>query len=215
MLTRLGRRGWGSYSADNLNEARELIAAKGFDLILALQGLPDGSGYDLCSQVAECGHSLFVGIELSRQRAWIPVVEHGERVFGDRAVPSDSAEAELEQVLRAATGQANDGTRQHASPPAPAPQDIGYVPVQIQLDSSNELENSPAQPRPSRTAAIARLQLRCARFGVLRAGEGRNEAQHIGKTKQPVSKRRAEGRACSNSGMRPHGRRERLPSRSL
>lgn len=207
MLTRLGRRGWGSYSADNLAEAGALIEGGGFDLVLAMQGLSDGCGYELSSRVGEAGGSLFVGIELSSERVWIPVVERGERVFGDRAVRADSAEAELEQVLRvSAEEDKNDGTRKNAWQAAPASHDIGYAPIQIQLDPGDRVADPPAPAKPSRTAAIARLQLRCASFGLQRAGDGRDEAERIDKASAAGAGRRREGPARIISGMRSHGR---------
>ena len=55
-----------------------LIEGGGFDLVLALQALPEeGSGYELIAAVAERDGSLFVGIDLLRDRLWIPVLEHG------------------------------------------------------------------------------------------------------------------------------------------
>lgn len=206
MLTRLGRRGWGSYSADNLAEAGALIGGGGFDLVLAMQGLSDGCGYELSSRVGEAGGSLFVGIELSNERVWIPVVERGERVFGDRAVRADSAEAELEQLLRASAEEdKDDGTRKNAWQAAPASHDIGYAPIQIQLDPGDGVANPPA-PKQSRTAAIARLQLRCASFGLLRAGDGRDEAERSDKASAAGVGRRREGASRIISGMRSHGR---------
>jgi hypothetical protein len=208
MLTRMGRRGWGSYSADNLSEARMLIEGGGFDLVLALQALPEGSGYELIAAVAEREGSLFVGIDLLRDRLWIPVVEHGERVFGDRAVHADSVEAEWEHVLRVAAEEETEDGKRKSEWRATASDDIGYAPIQIQLDPACGAAGQPAQPRPSRISAIARLQLRCAGFGLLRAGKGRDAVEHFDKTIAGVAAGRRQGPVRSIAGMHSRGRRD-------
>jgi hypothetical protein len=208
MLTRMGRRGWGSYSADSLSDARPLIAGGGFDLVLALQCLADGSGYELISQVRESGRSLFVGIELLRERLWIPVVELGERVFGERASHADSIESELEQILAAAAEGGNKDAKKNAGQGAPASQDIGYAPIQISLDSSCGTDSPPASPKQSRISVVVRLQLRCASFGLLRAVKSRDEAERFDKAIPPVAGGRRAFPAHSISGMRSRGRRD-------
>lgn len=208
MLTRMGRRGWGSYSADNLREARMLIEGGGLDLVLALQTLPEGSGYELIETVTERKGSLFVGIDLSRDRLWIPVVDRGERVFGDRAVHADSVEAEWEHALRVAAEEETEDGKRKSEWRAPSSGDIGYAPIQIQLDPGCGAAPQPAPPRPSRISAIARLQLRCAGFGLLRAGKGRDALEHFDKTITGVAAGRGEGPARSIAGMRSRGRRD-------
>jgi hypothetical protein len=182
MLTRMGRRGWGAYSADNLKEARRLVAGGGFDLVLALQHLPDGSGYELEEPVEKQKRSLFVEIELFSQRLWIPVVEHGENVFGDRAVGAGAAEAEWEQLLLDAetmVGIAEKGGRRSGERPVAMPAvATGYAPVQISLGPvCGGEESSPSKERP--ISALARLQLKGASRGLLYSEKKRQQDEEL------------------------------------
>jgi len=206
-LTRMGRKGWGSYSADNLREARLLIEEGGLDLVLALRGLPDGSAYELIPQVRGRESTLFVG--LPHDRLWIPVVQRGERVFGDQAIHADNVESVWEQVLLAASEKGKkDGTPKSTWAVAPPSQDLGYAPIQISLGPTCGTDSPPPQPKQRRIAAIARLQLRCASFGLLRAGKSRDEVERFDKTAQPAAGDRRVARARSISGMRSRGRRD-------
>jgi hypothetical protein len=189
MLTRMGRRGWGAYSADNLKEARRLVAGGGFDLVLALQHLPDGSGYELEAPVEKQKRSLFVEIELFSQKLWIPVVEHGENVFGDRAVGAGAAEAEWEQLLLEAAmvevaGQ--DGRRRGARPVEMPAMAMGHAPVQISLGPVCGGEEPPP-PKERPISALARLQLKGASRGLLYSEKKRQDEEFL--------KRRAVPRA--------------------
>jgi hypothetical protein len=210
MLTRMGRRGWGSYSADNLKEARPLIEGGGFDLVLALQELPDGSGYELLSPLAERGSSLFVGIDLFHDRLWIPVVELGERMFGDRAIPADTAEAAWEQILLAAADNGNKDKRwRRAWNAAPASANLEYAPIQISLGPVCGADGGPPiEPQKARISSIALLQLRCSGFGHLLAGKNSHEAKRFDKTLPPMAAARKIGSARSSSGMHSRGRRD-------
>jgi hypothetical protein len=190
MLTRMGRRGWGAYSADNLKEARRLVAGGGFDLVLALQHLPDGSGYELETPVEEQKSSLFVEIELFLERLWIPVVEHGENVFGDRAVGAATAEAEWEQLLLEAetmVGLAEkDGGRRGERPVAMPAMAMGYAPVQISLGPVCGGEESPP-PEERPISALARLQLRCASRGLLYSEKKRQDEENLKRRALPTA----------------------------
>ncbi len=184
MLTRMGRRGWGAYSADNLKEARRLVAGGGFDLVLARQHLPDGSGYELEAPVEKQKRSLFVEIELFSQRLWIPVVEHGENVFGDRAVGAGAAEAEWEQVLIEAetmvSAAGKDGRPRDKRPVA-----MGHAPVQISLGPVCGGEESPP-PKERPISALAQLQLRGASRGLLYSEKKRQDEENLKRRALPT-----------------------------
>ncbi len=189
MLTRMGRRGWGAYSADNLKEARSLVAGGGFDLVLALQHLPDGSGYELEAPVEKQKRSLFVEIELFSQRLWIPVVEHGENVFGDRAVGAGAAEAEWEQLLlEAAMAEVagKDGGRSGPRPVAMPAMAMGHAPVQISLGPVCGGEESPP-PKERPISALARFQLRCASRGLLYSEKKRQDEENLKRRVLPMA----------------------------
>ena len=190
MLTRMGRRGWGAYSADNLQEARCLVAGGGFDLVLALQHLPDGSGYELEAPVEKQKRSLFVEIELFSQRLWIPVVENGENVFGDGAVGAGAAEAEWEQLLIEAetmVGVAGkDCGRSGPRPVAVPAMAMGYAPVQISLGPVCGGEEPPA-PKERPISALARFQLRCASRGLLYSEKKRQDEENLKRRVLPMA----------------------------
>jgi hypothetical protein len=190
MLTRMGRRGWGTYSADNLKEARRLVAGGGFDLVLALQHLPDGSGYELEAAVEKQERSLFVEIELFSQKLWIPVVEHGENVFGDRAVGAAAAEAEWEQLLLEADAMVEvareGGGRRGVKPVAKPAMAMGHAPVQISLGPVCGVEESPA-PKERPISALARLQLKGASRGLLYSEKKRQDEENLKRRALPTA----------------------------
>jgi hypothetical protein len=101
ILTRLGKRGWGSYGVDTLSESKTLMDTFKFDVALVLENLSDGRGYDLAEAVRERGNSLLVGIELSDTHLWLPVVYHGKNVSGECAINSEMIERELAGLLLA------------------------------------------------------------------------------------------------------------------
>jgi hypothetical protein len=207
MLTRMGRRGWGSYSADNLAEARSLIKRGGVDLVLALQNLPDGSAYDLISAVSQSRGSLFVELELSRESVWIPAVDHGERVFGDRGIHPDNLETECEKTLVHCARANRLKTKTKLQPRFPPSPTFGYPLVPTLLGTTLAESIRPTSPTRSRISAIAELQLRCASFGLLRARKGQNEVERVNKAIAPAASGGKTGTLRSVAGMPSHGRR--------
>jgi CheY-like chemotaxis protein len=99
VLGRLTRKNLASEVVETLREARELIPRSQFDVVLAPEDLPDGGGYELADPVARRSCTLLIAISLSETWLWLPVVERGARVIGDRAVPADLLEPELEELL--------------------------------------------------------------------------------------------------------------------
>jgi hypothetical protein len=112
ILTRLGRRGWGSYGVDTVSESKTLMETFKFDVVLALEKLNDGRGYDLAEAVKERGTSLLVGIELSDTHLWLPVVYHGKNVQGECAINSEMIERELAGLLFASDRVPTRGAKQ-------------------------------------------------------------------------------------------------------
>ncbi len=86
ILARLGQRGFASYSVDYLVRGRELVAHREFEFVISLENPADGKGYHLIKPVIARMGSLFVGLEVPHGRLWLPVVDHGEKVFGNAAV---------------------------------------------------------------------------------------------------------------------------------
>ena len=102
VLERLARRGWVSFPAETLREARTMIEAFEYDAALCAENLADGKGYDLLNDAKRRRMALFVGLELSGASLWLPVVDRGGSViFGERAVAADALEAKLEEILAA------------------------------------------------------------------------------------------------------------------
>jgi hypothetical protein len=98
-LKRLAVRGWGSHCVATLQEARELLEAFQFDVVLALETLSDGRGYDVSEAVMRHSGTLLVGVALSESLLWLAVVERGARVLGKRALNASTLETELEKLL--------------------------------------------------------------------------------------------------------------------
>lgn len=107
ILTRLRYKGLGSYTLDSLKQARELMKSGRFELAIALERLSDGEGYELTGAAEQSGGSLIVGVATSGGYLWLPVVEHGTKVHGARALDYDMLEQELEEALSCGVACAN------------------------------------------------------------------------------------------------------------
>ena len=183
ILTRLGRKGWGSYSADSVTEGRGLVESCEFEVILSQEQLPDGRGYDLIEPVVARGGSLIVSVELRTKSLWLPVVDHGENILGACAIHPDVLEPEIEKILAHKSPAARP--RCTWVPPVP-PHVAGSVshPIPISFDSVVE------QPRTeSRTERVSLAALRSLRTAVLAGelvGKGRDVgSRHARRARQP------------------------------
>jgi len=94
-LGRLSECGWGSYAVQNVRDGQELLKTFQVDVVLATESLPDGRGYDLAECVARQLGTLLVGVALSENALWLPVIQRGHRVLGTRAIGARMLEAEL------------------------------------------------------------------------------------------------------------------------
>ena len=101
ILERLAHRGWGFRAVETLGEAEDLMRTFAFDIVLAAESLPDGRGYELAGIVVRRGGTLLVAVALSESCLWLPVVELGEKVLGNRALNADALAAEAEKLLSA------------------------------------------------------------------------------------------------------------------
>jgi DNA-binding NtrC family response regulator len=99
ILGRLRRKNFASEVVETLREARELLPCSQFDVVLAAEDLPDGHGYELADPVARRACTLLIAISLSETWLWLPVVERGARVIGERAFLADLLEPELAELL--------------------------------------------------------------------------------------------------------------------
>ena len=106
-LGRLSECGWGSYAVDGVRDGENLLKTFQIDVVLASESLPDGRGYDLADCVARQLGTLMVGVALSENALWLPVIDRGHRVLGTRAIGARMLEAELikELTARALTRQ--------------------------------------------------------------------------------------------------------------
>jgi hypothetical protein len=98
-LVRLSDCGWGFYTVENLRDARELLKTFQIDVVLAAESLSDGRGYDIAETIARQTGTLLVGVALSENSLWLPVIDRGTRVLGSRAIGAKLLEAELVRVL--------------------------------------------------------------------------------------------------------------------
>jgi PleD family two-component response regulator len=101
IVARLAARRWGARYVGTRREAQEVLGTFQFDVVLAAEELPDGRGYDLGNVLDHRRETLFVGVALSDTCLWLPVIEHGERVLGQRALNATMAEVGLEVLLSA------------------------------------------------------------------------------------------------------------------
>lgn len=100
LIFRLTTRGYGARRVDTVAEARSVLETFRFAVVLAAETLPDGKGYDLAAAVARYSGNLFVGVALS-ETLWLPVVERGALVLGQRALNASVFENEVEIALGA------------------------------------------------------------------------------------------------------------------
>jgi len=99
VLARMATRGFGACRADNLSRARSLVEAGRVDVVLANEFLSGGSGYALADAMKRSGGTLIVGVALSENCLWLPVVERGATVLGRRAFSCAMLEVELGRLL--------------------------------------------------------------------------------------------------------------------
>jgi DNA-binding NtrC family response regulator len=116
VLGRLRRKNFASDVVETLREARELLPCSQFDVVLAPEDLPDGRGYELTDPVARRACTLLIAISLSETWLWLPVVERGARVIGERAFPADLLEPELEELLSERARENSRAVRRGRSP---------------------------------------------------------------------------------------------------
>lgn len=163
ILTRLGNIGFGSYAVDTLREGRDFVESGGVELVMSLEKLIDGSGYELVSSVIKNGGSLFIGVETSVGYLWLPVVDHGERVLGLSAIDYRSLEMELADVLTHRSERAKISPRW--VPPAP-PRVLELRPSRIstlQVVAKEERKQQQIRTMPVPTKATNSLRVSATR----------------------------------------------------
>jgi hypothetical protein len=99
-LKGLARSGWESHSVKTVREADAVLRTIRFQLTLASEKLPDGTGYDLAWLVAQQTGNLFIAVPLSETCLWLPAVEKGVRSLGERALNPLMLKTEAESILR-------------------------------------------------------------------------------------------------------------------
>jgi DNA-binding NtrC family response regulator len=100
-LRGLARSGWESQAVKTVREADTVLRAIRFQLTLATEKLPDGTGYELAPLIAQQSGNLFVSVPLSETCLWLPAVENGVRSLGQRALNPLMLATEAEFILRA------------------------------------------------------------------------------------------------------------------
>jgi DNA-binding NtrC family response regulator len=99
-LKGLARSGWESHAVKTVREADTVLRTIRFQLVLATEKLPDGTGYDLAWLVAQQTGNLFIAVPLSETCLWLPAVENGVRALGERALNPLILKTEAESILR-------------------------------------------------------------------------------------------------------------------
>ena len=99
-LRRLARAGWESHAVKSVREADTVLRTIRFQLTFATEKLPDGTGYELASLIAQQSGNLFISVPLSETCLWLPAVENGVRSLGQRALNPLTLAKEAESILR-------------------------------------------------------------------------------------------------------------------
>lgn len=117
-LARLAECGWGSYAVAGVRDGLNFLKTFQIDVVLAAESLPDGRGYDVADPVARQAGTLLVGVALSENSLWLPVIDCGERVLGSRAIAARFLETELVKILAM---RARERGMDPMIPPTPQP----------------------------------------------------------------------------------------------
>ena len=102
-LQKLERAGCAFHSVDTIAEAETAMRTTPFDIVLAGETMPDGRGYDLTNCVVNHSATLLISIALSETCLWLPVVQHGVRTLGERALNSFTLQSEITALLNEVT----------------------------------------------------------------------------------------------------------------
>lgn len=179
-LRGLARSGWESHAVETVREAEAVLRTIRFPLTLATENLPDGTGYELATLIAQQSGSLFVSVPLSETCLWLPAVENGVRSLGQRALNPLMLATEAEFILRAcgrtSVCAANDRSN-------------GMV-------SASEVDGAGALPA---RAAAERTERK--RFGC-QARESYEDREHLA-PRRPVARRRQVVPETSVAAERP------------
>jgi DNA-binding response OmpR family regulator len=100
-LKTLARYGWESHAVKTAREAGTVLRTIRFQLTLATEKLPDGTGYELVPLIARQSGTLFVSVPLSETCLWLPAVENGVRSLGQRVLNPGTLAIEASSILRA------------------------------------------------------------------------------------------------------------------
>ena len=102
-LQKLKRAGCAFHSVDTVAEAETAMRGTPFDIVLAGETMPDGRGYDLTNSVVNHSATLLISVALSETCLWLPVVQHGVRTLGERALNSFTLQSEITALLNEKT----------------------------------------------------------------------------------------------------------------
>ena len=102
-LQKLERAGCAFQSVDTIAEAETAMRTTPFDIVLAAETMRDGRGYDLTNFVANHSATLLIAVALSETCLWLPVVQHGVRTLGERALNSFALQSEITALLNEKT----------------------------------------------------------------------------------------------------------------
>lgn len=122
-LERLCRSGCACAVARNLEEAREALRARQFDLVLSEIALPDGTAFPLLALLEGSPATLFFCVGVHDGCWWLPALDCGRRTWGEAALrPAEFAQA-LDTLLAA------DPSLAGAAAPAAAAENSNVIPM--------------------------------------------------------------------------------------
>ncbi|HTV60419.1 MAG TPA: hypothetical protein VMJ93_16220 [Verrucomicrobiae bacterium] len=99
ILNQLQKAGTPAVVSRTVQEALLALGNSEYAVVLASELLPDGRAYELMPAIERTGGSLLVSVALSESQLWLPVVEHGRRVLGSRALNSRMLEYEVDRLM--------------------------------------------------------------------------------------------------------------------
>jgi hypothetical protein len=179
-LKALARSGWDSHSVKTVREAGAVLRTIRFQLTLAAEKLPDGTGYELAALIAQQSGNLFIWVPLSETCLWLPAVENGMKSLGQRALNPLTLAKEAEMMLRGCDS---------ATARAESERSGGGT-------SSGEVVRAEALP----SGAVAQLT-ETERFG--RQVRERYEHQEVAELKRPIAPRQQLLKATNVAAEHP------------
>lgn len=109
LVKRLNGMGYSCSSAHSYDEAKTLISAEHFDVVLCKLSMNDGTAYELRPMLAGRPSSLFYSLSVDEDCWWIPGVRNGRQCLGEAALRPDDFFNVLEKITLLVQGEGSFG----------------------------------------------------------------------------------------------------------